>query len=111
MSISGLRAPQGTGTSFRLFLNCDYLSVATPIDDPHYVSSASFFTAGDGEHDHGGHHLPTFKFDITDTLNDLRGRGMILDEVLKPQLVAIDTDGRASVVVLDGSIDVEIQGF
>jgi tyrosinase len=43
---------QVAGAKTRVFLNCPYLSASTPIDDPHYVTTISFFPQ------HPGHDVP-----------------------------------------------------
>ena len=64
-------AEQGN-TEYRVFINCDYLSPATPATDRHYVGSFGFFGRHDG---HGGHEArkPSISVDLTSALQRVFG--------------------------------------
>lgn len=111
LTVRGLKAPAEPSTAFRVFLNCDYLSVHTPINDPHYVASAAFFLAGD--HDHGGGdengHGVDYVFDLTETIDALRRSGVDIGSDLRPQLIAITEDGSGAELEIDGKLEINIQ--
>ena len=59
-----------TGTMFRVFVDADNVSEATPITDPHYVGTFGVFHAG-GHDDHKA--LPSFALDLTEALERTDG--------------------------------------
>jgi tyrosinase len=63
--------PVSASTALRVFINCKEPSASTPIDDPSYVGSVSFFS--DHDHDHVGG--TNFILDARDTLARLRASG------------------------------------
>jgi tyrosinase len=69
--IGDIAPPKDGNADVRIFLNCDYLSVDTPLSDPHYVGTFSFF--GEDSGGHGGGHAanPSFAVDLTETLRRL----------------------------------------
>lgn len=111
LTVRGLKAPAVPSTAFRVFLNCDYLSVQTPINDPHYVASAAFFVSGD--HGHGGGdengHGVDYVFDLTETIDALRRSGVDIGSDLRPQLIAITEDGSGAELEIDGKLEINIQ--
>ena len=52
--IRDMDTPSDTSTRVRVFVNCGELSPGTPVTDPTYVTSLSFFASG--HMDHGAHH-------------------------------------------------------
>lgn len=106
LRIWGVRPPADPRAFVRVFLNCPYLTVDTPINDPHYVSSFAFFT------DHGamgGTEMAglTYEFDITKTLDALRRADRFPEAGLEPQLLAFGGDNESIGVVLDGKFEIE----
>jgi tyrosinase len=89
----------------RVFLNCDYLSPATPAYDPHYVDSFVFFGGGHDAHPGHGHAGPAgalrFALDLTPTLLALQDAGLSPTDqlVLQLQPVAIGTGQAAPVKI------------
>lgn len=72
LSIEGIKKPTGRTTGFRVFLNCRNPSINTPISDPSYVSTVTFF--GEGSHNGNGHaadSLSNFILPINDVLKTL----------------------------------------
>ena len=104
--LKGLKAPEDSRTSIRVFLNCDYLSLATPLNDPHYVGSAAFFLAGghDSEQAHGA----AFAFDIIETIEKLRRIGKNPTS-LEPQVIAVNPDGTGAELEIDGAFEIRLR--
>ncbi|WP_323768839.1 tyrosinase family protein [Antarctobacter sp.] len=109
LTVRGLRAPAGPDTGFRVFLNCDYLSLETPINDPHFVGSAAFFINGvpseTMEHAHGA----DFVFDITDTLDRLRRAGTPVNGQLRPQVIALTKNNEPVELAIDGAFEITVE--
>jgi tyrosinase len=66
---------QQQNTSYRVFIDCDYLSQSTPIEDPHYVGTFGIF-GNPGEHaGHGGKPAasPSILVDLTGAIKRLYG--------------------------------------
>lgn len=81
------------------FMNCSYLSPATPVSDPHYVGSLTFFGV------HGGHHGPdeiTATLPLNATLQRLAETGEPVMNRVKLQGIAA-RDGEES-QALDGAL-------
>jgi tyrosinase len=92
--LDGVTTPANIGTTVRVFLNCDYLTPATPLDDPHYATSFTFFVA---QHDHAtgeNHSLQSFAIDITETARNLAVTGGRLEDGLAVQLLPLTFDGK-----------------
>lgn len=95
--LEDIPAPVDPATSVRVFLNKPDLGVETPITDPHYVTSFSFFDhKGDhGSHDHGRHggSAPpagsSVEIDLSTTLARLQKLELLRGGELAVQLVAI----------------------
>jgi hypothetical protein len=87
----------------RFYLNCSYLSPETPVADPHYVGSLTFF----GVHG-GGHHADeiTATLPLNDTLQRLAAAGEPVMNQLKLQGIAVRDDGEQSSEqrTLDGAL-------
>ena len=81
----------------RVFVNLAGASAETPISDPHYAGSFSFFLSEHIGHDAGGAKLG-FVVDVTETLRKLNNAGSLpsLDKV-DVQLVPVPFPGRQAV--------------
>jgi tyrosinase len=108
LKVQGLRAPKNPLTTIRVFLNCAYLSLKTPINDPHYVASAAFFLA-DGHKNHDRRHGATYVFDLTDTIDALRRSGRDVRGNLQPQIIAVNPDGTGAELKIDGKFEINIE--
>jgi hypothetical protein len=71
--LDGVSRPKSLTTSARVFLNCVNPSINTPVDDPSYVGSISFFGAHDEAH--GQHAEASFIFDAGATMARLSQSG------------------------------------
>lgn len=73
ININDVKISNDEDFAVRVFLNCEYLSQDTPIEDPHYVASITFFGT---QHNHNGndHTSSTLNFvlDATPTLERLK---------------------------------------
>jgi tyrosinase len=89
LELDGIRRPK-SALGVRVFVNCPYVSAKTPIDDPHYAGSFTFFghtQAGHAAAGHAGHTAAadeaSFALDLSHTLARLgrarryEGRGPI----------------------------------
>ena len=87
LTIDQVSPPKNPAAVFvRVFVNCDYLSVSTPINDPHYVATFGFFRPAGG---HGDHTDGAFVFDLTRALEKLQRAGSAPLENLRVQLLAL----------------------
>lgn len=74
----------------RVYLNCPYLSRFTPIDDPHYVGTLSFF----GSLHHANHgNSTTATLSLGPTLDRLRSEGKLPKSALRVQLIPETREG------------------
>lgn len=92
--IDGVSKPKDTRMKVRVFLNCDYLTPLTPLDDPHYAASFTFFVADhdmDSHVDHGGQ---SFAFDVTEVARKLANIGARANEELTVQLLPLGFDNK-----------------
>ncbi|RWA97860.1 tyrosinase family protein [Mesorhizobium sp.] len=104
--VAGLQPPAEPDSFVRVFINCPYLDIGTPINDPHFVASIDFFAPSNGSH----HSSLTYVFDVTPTLQRLgRARMLTVDEI-EPQLIGISGDGTSGgeVEIVNGKISVEV---
>jgi tyrosinase len=62
---------QAQNTQYRVFIDIDTLSAATPITDPHYVGTFGIFNHGTHSH----HAAPSFAIDLTSALQRVYGSG------------------------------------
>ncbi|MCB1387277.1 MAG: tyrosinase family protein [Nitratireductor sp.] len=109
LKIRGLKAPAGPDTAFRVFINCDYVGLETPINDPHYVGSGAFFmngVSGEGHHHQGG---VDFVLDLTEALDALRRSGNGVGGQIRPQVLAITSDGKGTELAIDGAFDITVE--
>jgi tyrosinase len=85
--ISDVTPPKENGALVRVFVNCPYLSVDTPTNDPHYVGSFSFFDVGAHvEEDHG---KSAYTFDLTAAFRKLNRVQKLPKDQIQVQLLAI----------------------
>ncbi|WP_299409988.1 tyrosinase family protein [uncultured Roseobacter sp.] len=77
------------GNSVKVFVNCPYLSDATPSTDPHFAGMLSFF--GCNPEFCGPR---SFSVDITEPLNYLATNGSLTPDSLQLQLLSVTGDGR-----------------
>jgi tyrosinase len=89
-----LSASQFQNTLYRVFINCDYLSLATPISDPHYVGAFGIF--GDhGEHASpvgGPAAKPSIAVDLTRTIQRVYGSSIEAPEKIRIQILPTPND-------------------
>jgi tyrosinase len=111
LRISDITPPKNKTTTVRVFINCPYLSVETPINDPHYVTSFAFFGGhGEGEHQNGNFE---FVADLTKALGALNRQKALPIEELKVQLLALPKNRQeegAEVIASKFQITVESEG-
>jgi tyrosinase len=93
--VRGVEPPQDPQVTVNVFLNCPYLSAETPVSDPHYVGTFTFFgvhehDAAEGEHDM----KKSFAFDLTETVDRLRALEPDLESRLTVQLLPVPLEGR-----------------
>jgi len=77
-SIQYAQLPPASDFYVRVFINMPTATAATPIEDPHYAGSFSFF----GTHIEGAQHehKPQFLVNITETLQKLKQRNELIDK-------------------------------
>jgi tyrosinase len=75
-------------TEFRVFLDAEGLSSATPTTDPHYVGT---FAVLDHSVGHSGHEkaLPSFVVDLTDAIQNVYGSGLEHPQSVELQLLPV----------------------
>lgn len=101
-------APTDPSTRVRVFVNREGVDPRVRSDDPHYVTSMSFFGADHGDHhaQHGGHGTPatpggstSVSVDLTATLGRLRGTRQFRTDKITLQLMPICRHGNADTSV------------
>jgi tyrosinase len=94
--VRGVEPPQNNQVTVNVFLNCPYLSVETPVSDPHYVGNFTFFGAHEHEDHADGEHDMTmsFAFDLTEAVDRLRALEPDLESQLTVQLLPVPLEGR-----------------
>jgi tyrosinase len=98
-TIDGVMPPKDLNVMIRVFVNCSYLSRATPAHDPHYVGSICFF---EHDHDNAGNHQDdsqgrSYSFDITETLQELESVNAYEPEKpIEIQLLAVPIRGEGA---------------
>lgn len=80
--------PDPQDVHVRVYINCPYLSRATPVDDVHYVGTITFFAASH----HQGSGPSTFTLPLGPALDGLHSKGILPKSAIKVQLL---TDGPA----------------
>ncbi len=93
LAVEGVDVPEDPRTAVRVFLNCDYLSPDTPIDDPHYVGTFTFFHDPDAPHE--GHvSKGSYLFNAAETLRKLRQQGQYQPGApVQVQVIPVPLDG------------------
>lgn len=88
-------------TLFRIFIDADGISAATPITDPHYVGTFGVFHAS-----HMGHgKLPSFALDLTDALQRTKSAAT---GKIRLQIVPVTSDGDAGALGTAAPSSVEV---
>lgn len=113
--LSDIEPPAEEDFFVRVFLNCDYLDKNTPINDPHYVGSFTFF-ASNHSHNMGTHegHMQAkklkFVLDITKTLSKVVNTSS-LDNIannVRVQLLPIPFGANNPGRLLPGKIEIVV---
>ena len=95
-------------TSYRVFINCDYLSKDTPTTDRHYVGTFGFF----GAHgDHGGNEKrPSIAVDLTSAIQSVYGSATTTPGSLRVQIqpVALRPEGKAAGTATPDRVEVAV---
>jgi tyrosinase len=74
------------GTMYRVFIDCDNLTPATPVTDPHYVGTFGAFEHGS----HGGKHAkPSFVVDLTRAIQRVHGSSANPPARIKVQILPV----------------------
>lgn len=84
----------------RVYVNRPDVSLETPVEDPHYVGSVTFFPQEGAHGRAGGHHSggTTFLFDLADTVRELgRSRRFEPAAPVQVQILPVALDGRPGV--------------
>jgi len=82
-------APMTANAIVRVFINCSYLSPATPTTDPHYVGVLSLFFGAMADQA-----KPSYMLDLTPALNKLRRAKEIIGDQLVVQLLPLSVEDR-----------------
>jgi len=96
LTIEGVEEPAQPST-VRVFLNAPGATADTPVTDPHYVGSISFFGSDHVDHGgEGGHAGLAHHFDLGPCLDRLGNAGLYspATDALDVQLVIVPVDGR-----------------
>ena len=89
LRIEGVKPPMDQETSIRVFVNCPNPTPATPLSDPSYVGSFTFFN-GPGKTDRGHAHEGNFVLDATSAFQNLYGDANIpREEPVQVKLVGV----------------------
>jgi tyrosinase len=72
-------------TQYRVFIDCDYLSSSTPVTDPHYAGTFSFF----GEHSHGSGGHPSVLVDLTRAIQRVYGSAAAAPANIRVQVLPV----------------------
>jgi tyrosinase len=91
--VRDIAATHDEGTQFRVFIDCDYLSQATPISDPHYVGTFGFFgpPVAHGGGSGGGHGdaNPSVVLDLTPAIERVFGSASTPPDRLRVQILPV----------------------
>jgi tyrosinase len=93
--IRDIAVTKDQNTQYRVFIECDYLSSATPITDRHYVGTFSFF--GDHGHDHGPGRNPSVLIDLTRPLQRVFGSAPEGPKTLRVQMLPVSRGQKGEV--------------
>jgi tyrosinase len=103
---------EDANTEYRVFLNCDYLSAATPTTDRHYVGSFGFFGPSGAHGGHGGGEprKPSIGLDLTSAIQRIYGSAAVPPGKLRVQIqpVALKPAGKANGTVRPSRVEVAI---
>ena len=84
-------------SSIRVFVNADNVTADTPTTDPHFVTEIGFLQHPGG---HGGDHAdkepPSSVIDLTPTLTALSSAGLLKDDTITLQIIAVPREGAAA---------------
>lgn len=115
--LSDITPPPDEDFFVRVFINCDYLDKNTPINDPHYAGSFTFFAstheanAGMQGMDHSMHDKKLkFVMDVTDTLSkvvDVSSIDSIADKI-RVQLLSVPLNDSSAAALLPGKIEIVV---
>ena len=102
LRINGITPPKNEDYIVRIFVNCNYLTKDTPTNDPHYLTSITFF----GSHNHSKHssahsHKIDYLFDVTDEYQKIIGGDIKETERLNIQLLALPINGKGESILLE----------
>lgn len=81
--IKNMTPPKKSGTEFRVFVNCDYLSQEVPTTDPHYAGTVGFF----------GHHAVSVVVNLTETLKRHERTKHLTGDDITVQLLPVPQPG------------------
>ncbi|HEY0300107.1 MAG TPA: tyrosinase family protein [Rhizomicrobium sp.] len=79
--LTNVDATSPENAEFRVFLNADNPTPATPLSDPHYVGNFAIFNHGMKSH---AGMMPSFMIDVTDAVQRVGGAGDTLDIQIVP---------------------------
>lgn len=118
IKLNDIKPPKNEDYIVRVFANCTYLSKDTPIDDPHYIGSLTFFGGNHGNHhkghdNHNHHNMDhdsgiNYLFDITDKYQKLSSLSQSKNK-LDIQVVAVPLKDNAlteATVIAPKSIEI-----
>jgi hypothetical protein len=89
LEVQGVAPPGNPSVGVRVFLNMPDANASTPTDDPHYVTSFSFFEH-EGEHAEHEHGTRAFYANVTPTLRRLQAAGLYsMGDPLETTLVTV----------------------
>lgn len=98
LKVSGIQPPKDENYIVRFFINCPYLGPDTPTNDPHYLTSVTFFGS---HHEHGaGGHKIDYLFDITKDYHRIITGDVKSAKVLNVQVLALPIDGQGPSILL-----------
>ena len=96
LKLKGIKPPQNEDFFVRIFINCPYLTKDTPINDPNYVGSFTFFGT-----DHDGHKMSGMEleyiFDITKKYENLSKNNSFVREEMNVQLIPVPFDKNSEI--------------
>ncbi|MGX9117293.1 tyrosinase family protein [Mesorhizobium sp. BHbsci] len=104
-AIRSVSEPKDSSTRVRVFVNCDYLSPQTPVSDPHYVTSFSFFGGGHGHGDEGDLSVTV---DLTEALAKVRRTGGLTGDQIVVQLMPVGAESPQESLVQPKLIDLGV---
>jgi tyrosinase len=103
-TINSILPPSDLSTSVRIFVNCDYLSPETNTDDPHYVTTVSFF----GVDHHASHNGVSISVDLTSALGTARRNGSLGSDQLLVQFMPVGSAEPEATAIKIGRVDAAI---